>query len=64
MISRLLAAISKALIGAYSAFRSGHAVNNLLLRELFADESSYEIVSFDDANHAPAGFRTIPTFAF
>ena len=54
----------KALIGAYSAFRSGHAVNNLLLRELFADESSYEIVSFDDANRAPSGFRTIPTFAF
>lgn len=54
----------KALIGAYSAFRSGHAVNNLLLRELFADESSYEIVSFDDASHAPPGFRTVPALAF
>ncbi|HML80568.1 MAG: UDP-3-O-acyl-N-acetylglucosamine deacetylase [Betaproteobacteria bacterium] len=54
----------KALIGAYSAFRSGHMVNNLLLRELFADESSYEIVSFEDATRAPAGFRAVPTFAF
>jgi len=54
----------KALIGAYSAFRSGHAVNNLLLRELFADESAFEIVSFEDAARAPAGFRAIPTFAF
>ncbi|MDE2176147.1 MAG: UDP-3-O-acyl-N-acetylglucosamine deacetylase [Betaproteobacteria bacterium] len=54
----------KALIGAYSAFRSGHMVNNLLLRELFADESSYEIVSFEDAARAPAGFRAVPTFAF
>ncbi len=54
----------KALIGAYSAFRSGHAVNNLLLRELFADATSYDIVRFDDAAQAPAGFRAIPTFAF
>ncbi len=54
----------KAIIGAYSAFRSGHAVNNLLLRELFADASSYELVSFEDAQSAPAGFRAIPTFAF
>lgn len=54
----------KPLIGAYRAFRSGHAVNNLLLRELFADQSSYEIVRFEDARKAPAGFRTIPTLAF
>jgi UDP-3-O-[3-hydroxymyristoyl] N-acetylglucosamine deacetylase len=54
----------KPLIGAYSAFRSGHALNNLLLRELFADQAAYEVVSFEHDSQAPAAFRAIPSYAF
>ncbi len=44
------------LIAAYSAFRSGHALNNKLLRALMADATAYEIVTFDNAKQAPSGF--------
>ncbi len=37
------------LLAAYSAFKSGHALNNKLLRALLADPEAYEIVTFDDA---------------
>ncbi len=47
------------LLAAYSAFKSGHALNNRLLREVLADESSYEIVTFEDAARAPAGFAEL-----
>lgn len=43
------------LIGAYSAFKSGHALNNKLLRAVLARPESFEIVSFQNAAEAPAG---------
>ena len=48
--------LGKPLLAAYSAFRSGHALNNKLLRALLAQPGSYEIVTFDDEKQAPAGF--------
>jgi len=48
--------IGKPLLAAYSAFRSGHAMNNKLLRELLSRPEAYDIVSFDDEKLAPAGF--------
>jgi UDP-3-O-[3-hydroxymyristoyl] N-acetylglucosamine deacetylase len=48
--------IGKPLLAAYSAFRSGHAMNNKLLRALLAQGDAYEVVSFDDERQAPAGF--------
>ena len=48
--------IGKPLLAAYSAFRSGHAMNNKLLRELLAHPECDEIVSFDDERKAPKGF--------
>ena len=47
------------LLAAYSAFRSGHALNNLLLRKLLADPTASEIVTFDDASKAPAGLAEL-----
>ena len=47
------------LLAAYSAFRSGHALNNLLLRKLLADPKAYEVVTFDDASKAPAGMAEL-----
>jgi UDP-3-O-[3-hydroxymyristoyl] N-acetylglucosamine deacetylase len=34
-------------------------LNNKLLRELLSQPDAYEIVSFDDAQHAPAGFAQV-----
>ncbi len=54
----------KPLLASYHAFRSGHAVNNLLLRELFADATAFDIVRFEDERLAPAGFQAVPALAF
>jgi UDP-3-O-[3-hydroxymyristoyl] N-acetylglucosamine deacetylase len=43
----------------YTAFKSGHALNNKLLRALFADPEAYEIVTFDNELDAPAGFAEL-----
>ena len=51
--------IGHPLIAAYSAFRSGHDLNNKLLRAVLADPTSYELVSFDDAAQAPAGLAEL-----
>jgi UDP-3-O-[3-hydroxymyristoyl] N-acetylglucosamine deacetylase len=48
--------VGKPLLAAYSAFRSGHGLNNLLLRELLAHEDCWEIATFDSERQAPAGF--------
>ena len=48
--------IGKPLLAAYSAFRSGHAMNNLLLRELLNQPDAWEVVTFENDRHAPAGF--------
>ena len=44
------------LIAAYTAHKSGHGLNNALLRALLADETAYEIVTFDKAEEAPRAF--------
>ena len=51
--------LGKPLLAAYSAFRSGHALNNRLLRELLAHKDAYEVVTFEDENMAPKGFATL-----
>lgn len=48
--------LGRPLLAAYSAFRSGHGLNNKLLRELLAHPDAYEEVSFSDVRRAPAGF--------
>jgi len=47
------------LIGAYVAYKSGHALNNKLVRAVLADKESHEIVTFDDAAKAPAGLADL-----
>jgi UDP-3-O-[3-hydroxymyristoyl] N-acetylglucosamine deacetylase len=51
--------LGKPLLAAYSAFRSGHAMNNKLLRALLAHPEAYEVVTFEDERQAPAGFATL-----
>ncbi len=43
------------LLAAFSAHKSGHALNNRLLLALLADPSAVEAVTFDRAEEAPAG---------
>ena len=43
------------LLAAFSAHKSGHALNNQLLRALLADAAAWELVSFEDADRAPPG---------
>jgi UDP-3-O-[3-hydroxymyristoyl] N-acetylglucosamine deacetylase len=47
------------LLAAYTAYKSGHALNNKLLRALMADRSAWELVTFDDERTAPAGFAEL-----
>jgi UDP-3-O-[3-hydroxymyristoyl] N-acetylglucosamine deacetylase len=47
--------VGKPLIAAYAAHKSGHALNNQLVRALLADETAYEVATFDDAASVPAG---------
>lgn len=51
--------LGKPLLGAYSAFRSGHALNNRLLRQLLAQQGAYEVVSFEDERQAPSGLARL-----
>jgi UDP-3-O-[3-hydroxymyristoyl] N-acetylglucosamine deacetylase len=48
--------VGKPLLASYSAFRSGHGLNNLLLRELLAHPDAWDVVTFDNEKHAPKGF--------
>ena len=48
--------IGHPILGAYSAFRSGHGMNNQLIRAVLADSANWEFVTFDSERKAPAGF--------
>jgi UDP-3-O-[3-hydroxymyristoyl] N-acetylglucosamine deacetylase len=52
-----LAALGRPLIASYVAHKSGHALNNRLLRALTADRTAFEFVTFEEAEQAPAAFR-------
>jgi UDP-3-O-[3-hydroxymyristoyl] N-acetylglucosamine deacetylase len=44
------------LLAHYEARRSGHALNNALLRALSDQPAAWEMVSFEDERQAPRGF--------
>ena len=45
--------IGHPLLAAFSAHKSGHALNNALLRELLSDETAWEVVTFLRAEETP-----------
>ncbi len=47
--------LGRPLLGAFSAHKSGHALNNRLLRAALADAAALETVVFERAEEAPAG---------
>ncbi len=48
--------LGHSLIGAFSGHKSGHALNNRLLRELLSNEKAWEVVTFDESEPAPISF--------
>ena len=48
--------LGKPMLASYTAYRSGHAMNNQLLRALLAQPEAFEVVSFEDESKAPIGF--------
>lgn len=48
--------LGSSLIGAFSGYKSGHALNNQLLHMLLANESAWEKVSFDDVERLPISY--------
>jgi UDP-3-O-[3-hydroxymyristoyl] N-acetylglucosamine deacetylase len=49
------------LIGAFSAHKSGHSLNNRLLRKLVAQQEAWEVITYDKIDEAPIAFmRTAP----
>jgi UDP-3-O-[3-hydroxymyristoyl] N-acetylglucosamine deacetylase len=46
------------LLCAFTAHKSGHALNNQLLRTLMADKDAWEYTTFDKAEEAPIGFQS------
>jgi len=53
--------LGRPLVAAYRAHRSGHALNNKLLRALLADASAYEVVSFEADDVVPQAFQSLAT---
>jgi UDP-3-O-[3-hydroxymyristoyl] N-acetylglucosamine deacetylase len=47
--------LGRPFLAAFSAHKSGHALNNRLLHELMADPAATEVVTFERAEEAPAG---------
>ncbi len=48
--------LGHSLIGEFSGYKSGHALNNALLRTLIADQKSWEEVTFEDAAESPISY--------
>ena len=48
--------VGRPLLAAYTAHKSGHALNNKLLRALLEQPQAYEIVSFDSESSAPRAY--------
>ena len=45
--------LGHSLIGAFSAYKTGHALNNRLLRQLLSESDAWELISFDENDAAP-----------
>lgn len=51
------------LIGAFEGVKSGHAINNALLRKLLSDETAFEWAEFPDNVDLPEAFHALPKAA-
>ena len=50
--------LGNSLIGEFRAYKSGHALNNALLRQLMVQRDTWELVTFEDANDSPISYAS------
>ena len=55
--------LGNSLIGEFKAYKSGHALNNSLIRELIANPDAWEKVTFSDSDAAPITYGVSPLLA-
>jgi UDP-3-O-[3-hydroxymyristoyl] N-acetylglucosamine deacetylase len=48
--------LGHSLIGEFTGYKSGHGLNNLLLRTLLEDQDAWEMVTFENENDSPISF--------
>ena len=48
------------LIGEFSGYKSGHELNNKLLRKIIEDDDAYETVKFENSENAPISYVRPP----
>lgn len=49
--------LGSSLIGHFSGHKSGHGLNNVLLRTLLSDQEAWEYVTYEDATTAPVSYQ-------
>ena len=54
--------LGHSLLGEFNGYKSGHSLNNQLLRALLKDKDAWEMVSFKDVNELPKAF--VQSFAY
>ncbi|MDO4640607.1 MAG: UDP-3-O-acyl-N-acetylglucosamine deacetylase [Neisseria sp.] len=47
------------IIGAFEGYKSGHAINNALLRKILEDDTSYEWIEFKQDEELPSAFHSL-----
>ena len=52
------------ILGELNAFKSGHALNNLLLREVFKQKDSWEYITYEDEEKSPIEYQELSSTAF
>jgi UDP-3-O-[3-hydroxymyristoyl] N-acetylglucosamine deacetylase len=48
--------LGSSLIGSFNGYKSGHALNNKLLRQLLIEQDAWEFVTFEDTKNAPISY--------
>lgn len=52
-----LSLLGHPILGAFEGYRSGHGLNNQLLRSLMADQTAWEYVTFNKSQDVPVSYR-------
>ena len=52
------------ILGELNAFKSGHSLNNLLLREVFKQKDSWEYITYEDEEKSPIEYQEVGSSVF
>ena len=52
------------ILGELNAFKSGHGLNNILLREVFKQKESWEWVTYEDETLSPIQYQEVANATF